>query len=104
MTDISIPFGNSGYREDVPNNPTGVTLVSRPCVVWEITVAVEADGDAVVSFSDSILYDGDARKIKAVTSAEQKTIQLVYPKGKYFATGLSATSNIASVDVSVTYD
>ncbi len=104
MTDISLPQGNNTYQEDVSTLEAGSTLVTGPCVVWSITAAVEADGDPIISFSNSEGYDATYRVAKIVLSTETKTVHLVFPKGLYCSTGLSATSNLASVDVSVTYD
>lgn len=89
------------YQEDLP--VIGANLIYTPCVVYSITICLEADGDAVVSFSDSQTYDSASRVLKLVTSAENKTIHVSFPEGKKFDTGLSAISNVSSVDVSITY-
>ncbi len=104
MTDNSIPQGRNVYQEDVSPLAAGNTLIDGPCVVWSITAAIEADGDPIISFSNSEGYSTTYRVEKIVLSAETKTVHLVYPKGLYCSTGLSVTSNLAGVDVSVTYD
>jgi hypothetical protein len=94
----------NAYKEDVVVVEPGSNLISDQCAVYSITVALEADGDAIVSFSDSLEYDTDERVEKVVLTAENHTIQLVYPGGKLLTTGLTAISNVGSVDVSVTYE
>jgi len=104
MTDISLSQGKSVYAEDISVLDAGTNVVGQSCVVWAITITNEGTGDSVVSIADGLIYSSENRKEKVVLTDEIKTIQLVYPKGKYFDTGVSVTSNKTSVDVSVTYD
>lgn len=100
-TELSL---TNDYQKDVSNLDAGTELIGRPCVVYEITVTSDADGDATVNFSNSITsYDADTRLVKITTTDEQQTKQVTYPKGKPFSTGVCATANKASVDVSITY-
>lgn len=92
------------FQEDISVLAAGTNLVGHSCVVYDITIAIEADGDAIISFADGLTYTTANRVLKAITSAEKKTIQLTFPQGKIFSTGLSVTSNVASVDVAVTYE
>ena len=73
MTDKSLPQGNTGYQEDVSTGASGTTLVGQPCVIWTITVSIESDNDAIVSFSNSEGYDTNYRIEKVVLTAEKKT-------------------------------
>ncbi|MCK9370335.1 hypothetical protein M0R04_10545 [Candidatus Dojkabacteria bacterium] len=102
MNAISQNF--SAFQEDVSTLAAGSTIVAQPCRVFSITATVEADGDPIISISDSEGYNPTYRFEKIVLSAETKTHTITYPTGKYCARGVSATSNRASVDISVIYE
>ena len=103
MTDISNAQGSNKYQEDVSVLEAGSTLVSGPCVVWSITVALEANSTAILNFSNSEGYDSTYRVFK-VTIDAPGTLHYTFPKGLYCSTGFSVVSNVASVDVSCTFD
>lgn len=94
----------SAYQEDVSTLAAGSTIIGQPCRVYTITVSHEGAGDPIVSFSNSEGYDTNERVEKVVLTDEIKTHTITYPTGKYFSVGLSATSNLAGVDVGVTYE
>jgi len=94
----------STFKEDVSTLGVGSTIISQPCRVYEITFSTEGAGDSIISFSNSEEYDTSKRYGKVVLTDEKKTHTITYPTGKYFSTGLSATSNLAGVDVAVTYE
>lgn len=94
----------SAYQEDVSTLAAGSTIIAQPCRVYSITFCLEGAGDATVSVSNSDGYVQANRVEKVVLCDEKKTHTITYPTGKYFSTGLSATSNLAGVDVSVTYE
>jgi len=92
------------YKVDVSTKTAGSKLIGFPCIVYEITVISDAAGDATVSFADSASsYSLSNRVAKAKTTDENQTVQLVYPRGKKFSSGVYATSNLSSVDVAITY-
>lgn len=94
----------SKYKDNISTLADGSVLVGSPCVVYSITVAIEADGDPVVNFSNTATaYDSTYRVAKAVLSAEKKTETLTFPCGLPCSSGLCVTSNLAGVDVTVTY-
>jgi len=102
MTTLTL---KKAYQEDVSTLAAGTELIAYPCIVYSITISKEADGDAVVSFSDSAsAYDTDERCAKLVTTGEQHTEHIAYPRGLTLDSGLCATSNLASVDVTITYE
>lgn len=101
---MGVLTSSNKYQEDISTLAAGTNLIGHPCVVKNIQVTIEADGDAIVSFADGLTYTTANRVLKVVTSAENKTISLDFGEGKPFSTGLSATSNLASVDVSITYE
>lgn len=93
------------YKEDVSTLAAGSVVVGTPCVVFSITAVIEADGDAVINFSNSAAsYSNATRCAKIVLCAEKHTETLVFPNGLPCSSGLCATSNLAGVDVTVTYE
>lgn len=93
------------YQADISVLAAGTELISDSCVVHEITIISDADGDASVSISDSVTsYDADSRVVKLNTTDENQMVQLIYPNGKLFATGVCATASVSSVDIAITYD
>ena len=92
----------NSYTEDV--SLVGTTILSIPAVVYDMTISLEGDGDAVVSIADATTYSSTSRVIKATTTAEVHTVHLVYPEGKIFSSGISAIANIGSVDIAITYE
>jgi len=93
------------YQEDISVLVGGTELIAVPCVVYSITISKESDGDAAVSFSNSITaYSATYRVLKLVTTAEQHTVHIEFPNGLKLSSGLSAVSNVASVDVCITYE
>jgi len=103
MTDISLR-GNSIYEEDISTLAAGTELIGAPCVIWDITVCLEANADATVNFSNSTTAYDSSERIKKVVLDGPGTIHLVFSKGLYCSAGLCVTSNVSSVDVSVDYD
>jgi hypothetical protein len=102
MTQIQL---KNDYQVDISVLAGGTELIAHPCIVYAITVSSDATGDANVSFADKITTYTNATRIeKAVTTDENRTVQLVYPKGKKFAAGVCAKANKASVDVAITYE
>ena len=100
-----ISTGNKTYHEDISTLATGTELVGSPCTVFSITVAIEADGDAIVNFSDTATsYSSTYRCAKLITCAEQHTVTASFPNGLPCSRGFCVTSNLAGVDVSVTYE
>ena len=98
-----IPLRNI-YQVDISTLAAGTQLIGFPCVVHEITVSSDG-GDATVSFADKLTpYTNNTRLVKLITTDENQTVQAVYPKGKRFFSGVTATANKASVDVSITYE
>ncbi len=93
------------YQVNVSTLAAGTQLIGYPCIVYEITVTSDAAGDVSVSFADKLTpYTNNTRLVKIKTSDEQQTKQVVFPKGKKFSTGMTATANKASVDVSITFE
>jgi len=93
------------YQVDVSTLGAGTELIAVPCIVYEITVTSDAAGDASMNISDTITsYATGSRVVKINTSDEQQTKQVTFPKGKKFSTGVCATANLASMDVSITYE
>jgi hypothetical protein len=101
---IAMSQNNSAYQEDVSTLAAGSTIVAQPCRVYTMTFALEGAGDATISVSNSEGYAVASRVLKVVLTDEMKTHTVTFPTGKYFSTGVSATSNLAGVDVSVTYE
>lgn len=95
---------NDTYSEDVSTLAAGTILISRPCQVWWISCSVEAASAAILSFSDdSTGYVAADRKIKiAFTGPDTEYIS--FPHGLNCKKGLSVTSNLAGVDVFVSFD
>jgi hypothetical protein len=103
MSDTSLPQGRSVYKE-VSVLAAGTEFVAGPCTIWDITVTLESNNNAVVSFSDSdTAYDSSTRFRKVVLDGPG-THSICFPKGHYCSDGLCVTSNVASVDVGVSYD
>jgi hypothetical protein len=100
----TVPAKANAYSADVATGGSGTSVVGQPCTVWEITVVSDAAGDANVSIANGLTYTNANRVAKAKTTDENQTVQLVYPKGKKFSTGVAVKANKSSVDVSVTYD
>lgn len=94
----------SAYKEDVSTLADGSTIIAQPCRVYTITFALEGAGDATISISNSEGYSSTSRVEKVVLTDEKKTHTITYPTGKFFSVGLSVTSNLAGVDVGVTYE
>ena len=91
------------FQADISTLAAGTELIAHACIVYEITIIGDAS-DSVLSFSDSVTsYSSSDRVTKARTTAEGQTVQLVYPQGKKFSTGVCATSNLALADVAITY-
>jgi len=94
----------SVYQEDISTKAAGTELIGRPATVWDVTVTLETNSNAVVNFSNSATsYDNTYRCGKVVLDAPG-TVHLVFPKGLVTTSGLCVTSNVASVDVRVTYE
>ena len=95
----------SVHQEDISTKAAGTAIIAQPCRVFVITVSHEGAGDAVVSLSNSSSsYSNSARVEKVVLTDEKKTHTITYPTGKYLSAGLSATCNLSSIDISVTYE
>ena len=93
------------YKEDISTLAAGTELVSSPCVVYSVVATIEADGDAIINFSNSATsYSTTYRCLKLVTCAEHHTVTATFPNGMACSTGLCATSNVGGVDISVTYE
>jgi hypothetical protein len=93
------------YHSNISQLIAGTEIVGIPITIHSITVAREADTDAVISFSDSITsYSSTTRFLKVVLSPEQRTHTVNYPNGLPLTYGLCATANSAGVDVSITYE
>ena len=93
------------YQADVAVLAAGTELVGYPCVVFDITVAADEAGDCNISFSNSTSsYSNSTRLLKVITTDENHTVHLSFPKGKVFSSGLCAKANKGSVDVSVTFE
>jgi hypothetical protein len=93
------------FKADLSTLAAGTEIISAPCTVYSITVSKEADGDPIISFSDTATsYSTTYRCEKVVLCAEQHTITLSYPNGLPCSSGLCATSNLIGVDVAVTYE
>lgn len=93
------------YKEDISVLVAGSELIALPCIVYSITIVKEVDGDAIVNFSNTATsYDSSYRVLKLATTAEQHTVHVDFPNGLKLSSGLCATSNLGSVDVSVTYE
>jgi hypothetical protein len=94
----------SEYVEDIAVVAPGSTVVSQPCRVYSMTFSIEGAGDAVISVSNSQGYDNAYRVEKVVLTSTNKTFEIIYPTGKFFSSGVSAISNLGSVDVGVTFE
>jgi hypothetical protein len=95
------------FQEDIKTSGGGTNLISVPCVVWNLTVSREAaTGVAVVSLSDSSsTYSSTNKVLEVIVSGPaQPTHSISFPKGLYLKNGLTAISNLTSVDISVVYD
>ena len=93
------------FKEDISTLDGGTELIGSPCVIYSITVSHESDADPIISFSNSATaYDSDERVEKICLTAEEHTKQMVYPNGLFCDSGLCVTSNLGSVDVSVSYE
>ena len=93
----------NAYEEDISILAAGTELFAGAAMVYDITVCLEANANAIVNFSDSMTsYDNTHRCNKVVIDGPD-TIHLVFPKGLPVDHGLCATSNISSVDVRVSY-
>ena len=92
------------YKEDIAITAEGTEIVGGPCVVSSMTVSLEGTGTVVVNFSDSAdTYNGTNREFKVVIKGPLSQ-HFYFPKGKEFTSGLCATANGSSVDISVTYE
>ena len=104
MTEISLTQGNTKYQEDISTLAAGTALVAGPCVVWKMVVSLEVSGVAIVNFANDDTSYSNANRVLKVVINGPTTIPLTFPKGLYLSDGLSATSNLASVDVTIIYD
>lgn len=96
------PAQKSIYNEDI--TPVGESILGQPCVVWSMTVSIDVPGTAIVKFYDNLSQDNTKVVEKVVLSSSTPTVTLSYPKGKNYLTGIFATCNASSVNVSVDYD
>jgi len=102
---ISItPAKANAYSADVATAGSGTSVVAQPCVVWEITMISDAAGSANIGIANGLTYTVGNRIAKIKTTDKHQTVQLIYPNGKRFSTGVVVKSNKSSVDVSITYD
>lgn len=99
----STPRKNA-YSEDIAVVGNGTNIIATPCMVYHITISTDTGATAVLSISDSTTYSAGSRVEKVVVNSSQPTVTLDYDDGKPFFTGLSAISNIAGVDIAVTYE
>jgi len=89
------------YIVDLETDAGGEEIIAHPALIHSITVVSDDAGDANISFSDSTTsYDADERCVKVKTTDENHTVHLVYDGGLPLSSGLCATSNKASVDLS----
>ena len=95
------PAQNSVHNEDI--ELAGETIISQPCTVWDIILTNDTATAGKVNISNSEGYDSTYRVIK-VALAASSTVQLTFPRGRKFSTGLSASANTGSLDISVSYD
>lgn len=92
---------NAVHNEDI--SLTGENIIGQPCTVWSITIAHDGASNGVVTITDSTTYSASSRVLKVAVLAHD-TKHLPFPSGMPFSNGLSAISNLGTVDISVTYD
>lgn len=100
-----LPQPNDIYKEDISTLAAGTSIVGQPCQVWQITVIGDIAQVGIIQFSDdATTYTAADRKLKIYTSTGQFVQNITFPHGLNCKKGLCATSNVAGVDVFVSYD
>ena len=101
MITVIEPAQNTVYNEDI--TLSGEEIIDQPCTVYDITLTNDVAVAAIVSIADIVTYAVGSRVLKVAVPAKS-TIHLTFPRGKPFASGLSAAANAGSIDIAVTYD
>lgn len=102
MTTLTL---KNAYQANVSQLAAGTEIIDTPCIVYEITMINDLKGDAAMSISDSVTsYSAASRVAKLLATDENQMVQVVFPTGKKFSTGLCATCNKSSTDISITYE
>lgn len=92
------------YQAGISTLAAGTEILGVAAKIWSITFALEADSTATVNFSDTATAYASTSRIGKVVIDGPGTVQLAFPDGCELSNGLCMTSNVGSVDVSVTYE
>lgn len=104
MITIEEPAQNVIYKEDVSTTSSGTKIIAAPCVIYKILITLDTSGDAIVSFSDDSDKYTSTDRVAKIAISGPATIPVTFPKGLPITSGLYATSNLPSVDITVVYD